>query len=259
MNLHSPFTSADLEELHTELFSRADRVVPMRDVFKGDTDAKVIGLRHDVDDNAGSFKTALRMAEWEFEHGYSSTYFLLHSAYYWDEALNMAGWFEELGHEVGIHVNAIAESLRTKKPPHMILARALHELRNAGVRVVGAVAHGDPYCSEKLPGGGYRTRFVNDEMFLECPRPNLGRPDRLIEVKGVVCPLEPLPMETYGIEYQANWLPRGDYISDSSGHWNPREDSFERACDHWSEAGQLHMLIHPDWWAGAFTPATVSV
>ena len=221
----------------------------MRDVFKGDTDARVIGLRHDVDDNAGSFQTALRMAEWEFEHGYSSTYFLLHSAYYWDEALAMAGWFEELGHEVGIHVNAIAEALRTRKPPHEILARALHDLRNAGVRVVGSVAHGDPLC--------HKAHFVNDEMFRECQRPMVGASDRLIELDGVICPLEPLSLSVYGLEYDANWLPRGDYISDSGGHWNPREDSFTRACDHWSEAGQLHMLIHPDWWGEAFVREAV--
>lgn len=250
MNLQAPFTPADLEELHTELFSRADRVVPMRDVFMGDTDAKVIGLRHDVDDNPGSFQTALKMAEWEFEHGYSSTYFLLHGSYYWDEALVEAKRFEELGHEVGIHVNGIAEALRRREDPHRILARAVHELRNAGVRVVGCVAHGDPLCG--------KAHFVNDEMFLESPRPRVGAPDRMIEHEGVVCPLQPVSRSVYGLEYDANWLSRGDYISDSGGHWNPREDSFDRAVDHFSEAGQLHMLIHPDWWSEAFAPLEVA-
>jgi hypothetical protein len=249
VNLTAPFTPADLDELD-QFFSEADRVVPMRDVFMGDRGDRVIGLRHDVDDNPGSFATALKMAQWEFDHGYSSTYFLLHGSYYWDEALTMAGWFEELGHEVGIHVNAVAEALRTKRAPHLILARALHELRNAGVRINGAVAHGDPLC--------HRANFVNDEMFLECARPSYGAPDRLVEYGGVVCPLEPLSMSVFELDYDANRLPRGDYISDSGGRWNPHPDSFDRAVGNWSQAGQLHMLVHPDWWGEAFVPVEVA-
>lgn len=249
----APFLASDLEELDARLLSRAERVVPMRDVYKGDTDARVIGLRHDVDDNPGSFDTALRMAQWEFERGYSSTYYLLHTAYYWDQALVEASRFEELGHEVGIHVNAIAEGLRTRREPHLILARAISDLRASGVRVVGCAAHGDPLCRD-----GHRLVFVNDEMFLESPRSECGAPDRLVEREKVVLPLSPLSREVFGLEYDANWLSRGDYISDSGGYWNPRRDSFELAVRHWSEAGQLHLLIHPDWWADAFAPAEVA-
>jgi hypothetical protein len=248
-----PFRHDDLEELHTELFSRAERVVPMYDVHRGDTGEKVIGLRHDVDDNAGSFDTALRMAEWEFEHGYSSTYYLLHTAYYWERALVEAPRFEELGHEVGIHVNALAEAFRQRREPHLILARALAELRETGVRVVGCVAHGDPLCRENG-----RVVFVNDEMFSESARPSVGDPERMIERLNVVLPLSPMSRSVYELEYDANWLPRGDYISDSGGYWNPRRDSFELAVSHWAEAGQLHILIHPDWWSEAFVPVEVA-
>jgi hypothetical protein len=241
---HAPFQYADLEELHTELFSRADRVVPMRDVFKGDTGSRVIGLRHDVDDNPGSFHTALRMAEWEFERGYSSTYYLLHDSHYWDEWLPEAPRFEELGHEVGIHVNAIAEALRQRRDARAILSEALSALRGTGVRVVGCVAHGDSLCQT--------ARFVNDEMFSESPRPAYGKPDRMISDGQVAHPLHPISRRAFQLEYDANWLSRGDYISDSGGRWNPRPDSFDRAVAHWSEAGQLHMLIHPDWWSEAF-------
>jgi hypothetical protein len=238
---HSPFQPADLEELHTELFSRADRVVPMRDVFKGDTSPKVLGLRHDVDDNPGSFETAIRMAEWEFERGYSSTYFLLHNSHYWGE--EMLAWvprFEELGHEVGLHVNALAEALRQKADPHDILCVALDELRSADVRVVGCVAHGDPLC--------HSAKFVNDELFLESARPSYGAWDRLIEHAGVICPLQPISRSVYGLEYDANWLSRGEYLSDSGGEWS---QPFEGVVAKFG-AGQLHILQHPDWWGEAF-------
>jgi hypothetical protein len=245
VNPQSPFLASDLEELDARLLSQAERVVPMRDVFKGDTGPNVIGLRHDVDDNDGSFGTALRLAQWEFERGYSSTYFLLHGAYYWDEMLVHAPIFEELGHEVGIHVNAIAEGLRRADDPPSILAEALVELRATGVRIVGSVAHGDPLC--------HVAKFVNDEMFRESRRPSYGAWDRLIEHKGVVYPLQPVSRSVYLLEYDANWLPRGDYLSDSGGTWS---QSFDDVCERFGQ-GQLHVLIHPDWWAGAFAAVAV--
>jgi hypothetical protein len=240
------FTATDLVELDAKLLSRAERVVPMRDVFKGDTAPNVIGLRHDVDDNPGSFDTALHMAEWEFEHGYSSTYFLLHGSHYWPMLIEVPR-FEELGHEVGIHVNAIAEGLRLRCDPHVILGEAISELRATGVRVVGCVAHGDALC--------HRARFVNDEMFTETPRPGYGAPDRLIEHEGVMCSLQPMSRQKYGLEYDANWLSRGEYLSDSGGQWS---QPFEDVAGRFGQ-GQLHMLIHPDWWAEAFAPVTVNI
>lgn len=219
----------------------------MRDVYKGDTGADVIGLRHDVDDNRGSFATALRMAEWEMEHGYSSTYFLLHGSHYWnDEWLEAVPQFEEMGHEIGIHVNAIAETLRTRSDPHAILGEAISELRSTGVRVVGCVAHGDALC--------HKAGFVNDELFTESSRPAYGAPDRRIEHRGVCYDLKPVTRSKYGLEYDANWLPRGDYLSDSGGEWS---QPFNHVVQTFGR-GQLHVLVHPDWWSEAFPVAVAA-
>lgn len=240
-----PFQRADLEELG-ELLDRADRVVPMRDVWKGDTGPRTIGLRHDVDDNEGSLLTAVRLAEWEFERGFSSTYYLLHGAHYWNDAMLVAAeQLEELGHEVGIHVNALAEALRTGRPPQAILKEALDQLRMA-VRVVGCVAHGDSLCHQAF--------FVNDEMFSESRRPHCGPADREINWGGRKLELRPVSRGFFGLEYDANWLPRGDYLSDSGGKWSQR---FEDVAADWPERGQLHLLVHPDWWADAFVEVAV--
>lgn len=218
----------------------------MYDIHKGDSGADVLGLRHDVDDNAGSLQTALRLAEWEFSHGYSSTYYLLHDSHYWGEEMLMAAeQMEELGHEVGIHVNAIAEALRQQRDPRAILREAVDYLRTA-VRVVGAVAHGDELC--------HKAHFVNDEMFLESPRPDCGARDRAVVHNTRSVKLNPVSMWDFGIEYLANWLPRGDYISDSGGKWS---QPFERVVSGFGERGQLHMLVHPDWWSEAFVEVTV--
>ena len=247
MRTQDPFQRDDLEELHTELFSRADRVVPMRDIYKGDRSERVIGLRHDVDDNIGSFWAALQMAQWEFEHGYSSTYFLLHGSHYWgEEMFEQVPQFEELGHEVGLHVNALAEALRIRQDPHAILAQAISELRASGVRVVGCVAHGDALC--------HRAHFVNDELFTESRRESYGPADRMITHNRVGVHIAPMSRRAYQLEYDANWLKRGDYLSDSGGEWS---QPFDALVAGWPSLGQLHMLVHPDWWVEAFQPAEV--
>lgn len=240
MRTRAPFTPADLVELDERLLAPARRVVPMFDVFKGDRADDVIGLRHDVDDNVGSFDAALALAEWENSRGYSSTFFLLHGAHYWTSAnLALAPRFVELGHEVGIHVNAIAVALAEDGDPQQILFDALAELREF-VPVRGAVAHGDALC--------HSARFVNDEMFAESRRPDYGAGDRFLKHGSTLIALEPVPRSVFGIEYDANWLPRSAYLSDSGGRWSrPFDDVVERELD-----GQLHVLIHPDWWTEAF-------
>ena len=245
MNVSSPFQASDLEELDARLYSQADRVVPMRDIWKGDTGRRVIGLRHDVDDNPGSFETALAMAKWEMEHGYSSTYYLLHGSHYWNaDNLWRAVEFEELGHEVGIHVNAIAEALRVRRSPEWILIEALGDLRSVGVRVEGCVAHGDPLCRHR----NGKVRFVNDEMFTESPRPEFGKPSRCVINEKIAVLIEPRSRSDFHLGYDANWLPRSNYLSDSGGKWS---QPFDLVCKTFG-AGQLHVLIHPDWWSNAF-------
>jgi hypothetical protein len=246
MRRQGPFQHSDLESLE-ELYSEARAVIPMRDVFSGEHNADVIAVRHDVDDNEGSFLAAVKMARWEAARGYRSTYFLLHSASYWGTRAWKAGAHEmfELGHEVGIHVNALAHAIRHGlQSPGMILRLALWELRQLGAVVTGEVAHGDELCYADR--GQSKLRFVNDEIFTECARPEMGAPDR--EVAGLK--LAPRPLSDYGLEYDSNRLPRKFYASDSGSHWNqPWEQTVEEAL---SPEGQLHLLIHPDWWTEAF-------
>jgi len=247
MRVKAPFSAEDLRDLDERLLQRAERVVPMRDVWKGDRGSRVIGVRHDVDDNPLSFETALAFAGWEFERGYSSTYFLLHGSHYWDEEmLTQVERFVDLGHEVGIHCNAIAEALLCDDDPHRILAKAISELRSTGVRISGVVAHGDSLCHE--------VGFVNDEMFVESRRPAMGDPTRVLDFGRVHRKIEPISRDVYGLEYDPNWIPRGDYLSDSGGRWS---QPFSEVVGRFGVGGQLHVLIHPDWWTNAFAGVAV--
>lgn len=230
----------DLAEFEA-LLSQADDVVAMEDVFGGAVAPGIIGLRHDVDDNPGSFLAAQQMARWEQERGFRSTYYILHGASYWLDPVELEeglAVLAECGHEIAIHVNAIAESITTGLPPDAILMWALHKLRSLGHSVSGAVAHGDSRCHEY--------HFVNDEMFTECARPSYGAPDRLV---GGPHPrkLEPRPLSDFGLEYEANQISRRTYISDSGHEWNIRP-----AALNFPECGPLHILQHPDWWTDVF-------
>ncbi len=214
----------------------------MNVIANGNTDPAVLGLRHDVDDNRGSLDTALRLAEWEQERGYASTFFFLHGSYYWPQVGGAAKEILALGHEPAIHVNAIAESIRQSRDPHAILTEALAEIREY-VPITGAVAHGDQLCH--LHG------FVNDEIFVECARPTYGLPDRA--VNDVL--LAPRSMKEYGLDYDANWLSRETYLSDSGGSWS---QSFDAVANGFPYKGQLHMLVHPDHWGAAFARQEVA-
>ncbi len=268
MNQNAPFQPDDLEELDG-LLSLASAVVAMEDVHDGCRDPHTIGMRHDVD--AGhALETAVKIAEWEADRGYRSTYYILHTSPYW-----MASGFAqaldriaELGHEIGIHTNALAESLRTGRDPDLILSEAIGTLRRLGFEVRGVAGHGDPFCNrDRRQGEG---TFANDEQFIECARPGEGEPDRVVQRGNITLKLAPRPLADFGLDYEALKVAYdGDEvwpfrISDSGGKWlNP---GWEETVAKWTlerrlhydtfeptkRVRQLHFLWHPDWWAKAF-------
>lgn len=242
------FSADDLVELDERLLARADRVVSMREIWVDGTPEGTIGLRHDVDDNPRSLDTALELAAWEAERGYRSTFFLLHGSHYWRHVGFAVPLLEALGHEVGIHVNAIAEALRSGGAPETILHGALSELRAAGATVIGAVEHGDELCyrGEGMSGP---LEFVNDEIFEECPRPKVGERPRDVSGNGRTVHLIPLPLRAFGLGYASSRLPRPSYLSDSGSEWRP---AFDDAVRSFGNPPSGHILMHPDWWSTAF-------
>lgn len=270
MNKHAPFTESDLEELDELFLSRAARVVAIEDVYDGENAPNVIGLRHDCD-SAESLRTATKMARWEAERGYRSTYYLLHTSPYW-----IGPYFErhvaeiaDCGHEIGIHVNALAQSLRTGDDPDMILHKAIGRLRDLGYEIRGASGHGDALCLRNKDE--WESPFANDEQFLECRREKMGEQDREISRGNANLLLNPKPLAEFGLEYEALFLglPWPFRFSDSGGRWlEPGvAETAARFAEQVDVAApplnpleplQLHLLIHPDWWARAFRQATVA-
>lgn len=270
MRERAPFQRADLDQLDECFLVKAARVVAMEDVHDGAREPNVIGLRHDCD--AGhSLATAVKMARWEYERGYRSTYYLLHTSPYWNYSHfpEMVERIALLGHEIGIHTDALAEALRTGDDPDMILERAIQRLRDLGYRVRGVAGHGNSICiKDRRPD---ESPFANDEQFAECRRPKHGAADRIIARGGRSIQLRPRPLADFGLEYEALWtaIKWPWRCADSGGKWiNP---GFEETAIRFAgqtdvtslpnatiDPRQLHLLIHPDWWADAFQPVEVT-
>src|SRR5205085_4117064 len=91
------FTYAEYARFLDRLGDR--HVVPMREFARGAGD---VALRHDVDSRLDS---ALELAGVEHDRGLRATYFVLHTAPYWDDAelVPKLRGLQELGHEVGFH------------------------------------------------------------------------------------------------------------------------------------------------------------
>jgi hypothetical protein len=238
--MRGTFGYADLLKLEA-LYQQATFVLPVEDVYDGGTEPTDIAVRHDCDN---VIAPAVDMATWECERNYVSTYYILHTSPYWQnkrvlrESLDIIA---ESGHNIGIHNDALTVALETGRDPNEILHEAVEELRRYGHEIRSTVAHGNQLC--------HVAKYVNDEMFEGCSRPDQGHPDRVLEHRGRRVPITPAPLSEFGLDFDANWLPRGDYLSDSGGAWSK---PFDEVAAGWPAAGQLHMLVHPDWWADAF-------
>jgi hypothetical protein len=235
-----PFMPADLLALEA-LLDRAPWVASMEEIFDGEPWPQAIGMRHDCDN---VIHPAVKLAAWEDERGYYSTYYILHTSPYWQDKYLLRTSLETIagcGHEIGIHNDAITVALQTGRDPADILFEATEELRSYGHDIRSTVAHGNQLC--------HVANYVNDEMFQGCSRPSYGDADRTLEHQGHRIPITPVALSEFGLDFDANWLPRGDYLSDSGGAWS---QPFDEVAAAWPARGQLHILQHPDWWSDAF-------
>jgi hypothetical protein len=201
------------------------RAVPMRSFARGEGDT---ALRHDVDSR---LESAVELAELEAVRGLQATYFVLHTAPYWDrpELLPRLRRLQELGHEVGFHNDLVTLWHVEGADPRAVLQRELERLRGGGIEVVGAAAHGSPWC--------HRLGFHNNYVFAGWDEPQAGFPNRDVPEK-----LDP---GEFGLEYEAYHVPHDAYFSDSSYVDGRRA----HPADFRLEPGRRTIfLVHPDHW-----------
>lgn len=217
-----------------------------------------VALRHDVDHD---LDLALELASAEARRELRATYFLLHTAYYWDDpAFDLkVSQLIAYGHEIALHVNVLTEWIAGEVDDVAdAVAEHLDRLRATGASVTGTAAHGDKRC--------YAENYINYWIWRELRGPDPTRtesglsaegirakdPNRSIEypsdellrrADGGKLGLWSLAQRDHGIEYEAVRVPVDGYWSDTGGRWQSG-DPFEADLS----SGRHQLLIHPWWW-----------
>ena len=255
------FGPADLERLDA-ILRQAESVVSVRTLLElpaGQRSPRLVVLRHDTDNDIDN---AVRFAEWEAARGYRASYYVLHTDWYYRDGfagppsryvLRALERIAHLGHEIGLHNNAITVALRTGRDPVEVLSTELEHLRRHGFDVTGTAAHGDALCRTC----GYN----NGEVFIEAARPAHGPAGRRIACEDPVSgaalrtELQPVTMASLGLTYEANFIGNRYYLTDSHGRWSRPLDMAAREFER--RDAVLKFLIHPRWRAFAGEPLLV--
>ena len=203
-------------------------------------------IRHDVDHD---IEKALQIADFERNHGISSTYFLLHTAkYFQDNKLlrKSCDRLTRLGHSIGFHNNALTEWFLHSRPISFTVNNALNVLRYNGHQIDFTASHGSRE--------GRELGFCNFEIWKECKKKKvLNNPQ--VSLKDVN--LEEvyfMPFNFYLSESGSKW--RGG-IPNGSGYWFERDFPFLKRQEIYDQvdafahtkSAAAQLLTHPKWWS----------
>jgi hypothetical protein len=212
-------------------------VVPLAELARSAEDRITVALRHDVD---FSLDAALTTARLEHARGIRATYYILHTAPYYDEEVLPAlrTLQDDYGHEVGWHNDLVTLQCVNGVDARAYLARELARLRSAGIDVRGVAAHGSYW--------GHRLGYDNTYFFSDFDEVTPAFPNREV-VRGVTVPKGTLA--EFGFAYDANHLAFDRFYSDArydrAGlRWTP--DALDLAS--LVEGERAVLLVHPDHW-----------
>lgn len=258
--MNAPYLDVAIDD---RFFRYLDHVRPRHTVGELADDRGLSGaaLRHDVDHD---LDLALEMAYWEHDRGVRASYYLLHTAPYWDRPDLEAACrqLEAFGHEVGLHVNVMAQwATGGTDDPEAELGSALTRLRSSGVEVSGTAAHGDPacyargvsnyWCFRELRGDDPRSSeqgLSAEGVPSPDPRFRLTYPDdhQVRRPDGSTLPLWQTAMAGHGLRYEAVKVPVDGYYTDSGGSWSRSPDPLDVSFG----SGRQQVLVHPEYWRG---------
>ena len=179
----------------------------------------VIGLRHDVDID---LNVAFQFSQIEFNLGFRSTYFILHTApYYLANENNMAvhtdkiipvlkRMQDERHFEIGWHNDLVTLQVIYNINPVIFLHNELNWLRKNGLTIVGTAAHGSNYCKTY--------HYMNFYFFEECTYPvALNRENNITVPKdGKYITLLKGKLGDFDLKYEAYFLNNNKAFSDAT-------------------------------------------
>jgi trans-aconitate methyltransferase len=224
-----------------------------------------VAMRHDVDH---SIENAWAMACIERQLGIRSSYYLLHP----DGDITHGNYFGrvegdrlvidptlfdwaarliDLGHEVGLHNDLISLALATRRQPGEFLEQIVEAFTRRGIALRGSVAHRSRTCRDLA--------YLNYQIFSELQQSEVAvdyrdSPELLAhatepEVRrdGHAVRKFMSRMADFGLQYEANFVPRELYVSDSSARWSLWHGAeltrFERAAPRVGMAASLAALL----------------
>lgn len=146
-----------------------------------------------------------------------------------------------LGHEIALHSNATTWGLVLDREPAECLSEALDALRDAGFDVQGTAPHGDRLRNHLT--------FYNTECYEQ------GRVSGVTLPSGDERTFTALPLASFALAYDCDFLLPRVYLCDSGGHWgygsSKTLEEVRKEFPYTDEEGvdvQLHALVHPEWW-----------
>lgn len=218
MTLHDKLRKFDRAGFETLMETIYPRIISFHDKGPG------IILRHDVD--AWLLKT-FNMLDIENGFGVTSTSFLLNTADYWETLpYPTLRHYQGQGHEFGWHNNVITEwiKMRRRLPMEILIQQTLEGMRQNMLTVRGTASHGDPMC--------YVYHYVNYQVW-----------DTFL--KDNELDYDQLPLDRFGLEYEAYATERDVYLSDSGHKWA----SEVKEEDLLNPDNRVQILIHPQHWS----------
>ncbi|MDC1231324.1 hypothetical protein N8Z54_04210 [Octadecabacter sp.] len=218
----------------------------------------LICLRHDIDH---SLDVALEMAFWEHDRGLRATYYLLNSTDYWsDPDFDIkVRQLLAFGHEVGVHVNSVANWLGGRcATPAEDLHAALNRLRALGADANSTAAHGDKLCyqhgatnfwmfSEEMRAAKAGEPISAEGIAVSDPAFQIKFPEqpRLTRTDGQTFELGSLKLQDFGLSFLGHRAGWDRYFSDSGGGWTRTSDPLD-VTD--IGTGRSMVLVHPIHW-----------
>jgi hypothetical protein len=234
--------------------------VPVLEFVQRPDTPNLVALRHDVDYD---IDVALETAAWAHKLGSRGTFFILHTAAYWDDRrlVDKCLQIQDFGHEIGLHTNLLTQWYRGEIDNiGATLGKLLDKLRRAGIAVKGVAAHGDPLCYEV----GFTNYWLFAELRPDDPRiherdvtaegiwvrnsqRNVSYPasgHRLTRPDGSVFNYWSLRLRDFGLTYESSRIACDRYFSDSGGAWKRSPDPLTADLSR----GRSLVLMHPIYW-----------
>ena len=225
--------------------------------------ARVLLLRHDIDHCPVE---AHRMAEVESKLGVCSSYYVLttdQGAKWWDnqqkrrEGLELLRQMQSLGHEIGLHYDALGNYLTTGIPMSTHLTETIALLKNEGLNIEGCAAHGSRVLTDLRTGQAPLSAY-------ECTHPvyrdyvsyNIWKDDARGTSK-----FKEHYLSEYGLKYEAYFINRDWHYADdhvgNHGVKGPKEHAglkaWEIKPEHVKTSDVMQALFHPIKWKGRLT------